>query len=229
MMSLFYLFVLVSAISLSPLHSAEHKKDSSFEGKVKKIEEQLGITSPPEKTTVSVFGDLLYWKASLDGVAYATTAVLVPAPGGDVFDDYKTRTVHFDFSPAFQIGASVGLPYDQWYVSTRWLRSYSTGTDHVRGDLVIAPNNKTIFDFIGLIESLDSPPNKASAHCNLKLDLVDIALGRSFLWSRYFSFRPFTGLRGAFVRLDWDLAFTMPIKTPSSLTTRLCTFLPRVQ
>jgi hypothetical protein len=195
-----------------PLNAAIHKLES-LEEKLTTLEIESGIKPRPEKTSFNIFGDFLYWKASLDGVAYATTAVIVPSiAGGTVSDDFKARTVHFDYSPAFQIGAGVGLPYDHWDIAVHWLRSYSTGRDKAHGALTEAVGNRVIFESIGLIQEALSLPNKASAHCRVHLNVVDLVLGRTFLWSKYFSFRPFAGIRGTWLKLNWNIAFTAPVQ-----------------
>lgn len=194
-------------------YAIAHNFGTSIEEKINRLEIESGLKAPPEKTSFNVFGDFLLWKASLDGVAWATTAKIVPSiGGGDIFDDFKTRTVHFDYSPAFQIGAGVGLPYDHWDVSTRWLRAFSTGKDHAHGVAAAGINDRVILDSIGLIQGLLMPlfAQTAKAKCHVHLNMVDLVIGRTFVWSKYFSFRPFAGIRGAWLKLDWDINFDMP-------------------
>lgn len=220
-MKWFYPVVLVC---FSLFHSLHADLEIGFEEKLNKLEIENGIKSRPETTSFNVFGDFLYWKASLDGVAWATTAEVVPGVGGGtVFDKYKTRTVHFDYSPAFQVGVGIGLPYDHWDLSVCWLRTHSTGKDRASGELTVAIGNRLILDTIGLLQGLLTPPNEATAHSRVHLDVVDFVLGRTFFWSRYFTFRPFAGVRGVWLNLDWDIAFTMPIQ-PDSAETQSYTF-----
>lgn len=201
---------------LDELEIKGHQEVSSVEGKVKRLEQELGIKTSPPTTTFNLFGDFLYWKASLDGVGYATTAVEVLNTDGTVgLDRFKTRIVHFEYDPGFLIGAGIGLPYDQWDIGVRWLRFYTTGRDKAHGSLIAAVGNRIILDSIGMLENLLSPPSKATAECKIHLNLIDLVLGRTFLWSHYFEFKPFAGLRAAWVDLDWDIAFTMPIIVPS--------------
>jgi hypothetical protein len=210
-------FCLLAVAGSLPLCATVHKRLISFEEKIRQLEQDSGIEVRKETTTVSFFGEFIYWKASLDGVAYATTAKVVDAVGGGtLFDKFKTRTVHFDFDPAFQIGMGIGLPYDYWDVSWRWLRSRTKGEDLAHGDLEIVPPNRIIIDSVGMIENLEVPPRRAKAKCKVDLDIADLVLGRTFLWSRYFSFRPYAGFRGAWLKLDWDIAFQMPFSIPSA-------------
>lgn len=187
----------------------------SIEAKIRRLEQDAGINPNPERTSFNFFGEFYYAKASLDGVAYATTAVFEEVPGGGGgFNKFKTRSVHFNYDPGFQIGAGIGLPYDRWDIQGRWLRFHSVGHDLAHADQVIGFGNKAIIDAIGSIQSiisLDVSATKAKAACHLKLDVVDAVLGRTLLWSRYFWFHPFVGIRSAWIKLDWDISFTMPI------------------
>lgn len=209
------LLVVSSVFLFSSLCAEELEKISSFEERLQRLELESGIVAPKERTSVNFYGDFLLWKPSLDGVAWATTAVLVPSvAGGTIYDRYKTRSVHFDYAPGFEIGAGVGIPFDHWDISFRWQRLFTTGEDHAKGALVAAVGERNIFDIIGTLAPLFSPPNEASAHTRLHLNVLDGVLGRSFLWSRYFSFRAFAGVRAVWLNLRWKLSYTMPIQVP---------------
>ena len=86
-----------------------------------------------------------------------------------------------------------------------------TGKDKAHGDLSETFGNRIILDSIGLIEELNALPSLAKAKCGVQLNLLDAVLGRTFVWSRYFWFRPYGGVRGAWLDLDWKIAFTRPI------------------
>lgn len=210
-----YLLAMICVSGLG--FSAEPEEFRSVEEKIKRLEADAGLDVRPETTTFFVFGEFIYWKASLDGVGYATTAEVVANPGGGTLNnDFKTRMVHFNYEPAFEIGLGIGLPFDHWDLTARWLRSHSTGRDTAHGAPTDSIGNRVILDSVGLIEMLDSFPTRAKAKCNVNLDVVDGVLGRTFLWSRYFVFRPYAGIRGAWVKLDWDISFKRHISTPSA-------------
>ncbi len=211
--------VLVGSFShlFSDLSSNVSQDITSFEGRLERLERDSGIDLRKEKTTVFFFGDFIYWKTSLDGVAYATEAKAELDPVGNlVFTDFKAKTVDFDYAPAFQVGMGIGLPHDHWDITLKWLRSFTKGRDTAYGDLSVAAGNEVIFDSIGLIEGLVSPPNRVSADCSVHLDVGEIVLGRTFLWSRYFWFKLYGGLKGAWVRLDWDISYKVPVVIPSA-------------
>jgi len=202
--------------NLTPFEYEIHQGAASIEEQLQKLELELGIKRPVPRTSWNLFGDFLYWKASLDGVAYATTAVeVVNADGSLGQDRFKTRTVHFSYDPGFCIGIGVGLPYDNWDIGLRWLRFYTTGHDKAHGAASDAAGGRVILDSVGMLEALVSNPTKATAKCDIHLNVVDLYLGRRFLWSHYFEFRPYAALRGAWIDLDWDIAFRAPITIPS--------------
>ena len=212
-------FLFIAAHCAAAMFTAKaHQEIDSVEEKIKRLEQEVGIKPEVYRTTFNFFGDFLYWKASLDGVAYATTAVSVVNPDGTAgFNRFKTKTAHFDYDPGFIIGAGIGLPYDNWDIGTQWLRFHTEGNDHARGSRSEAPGHPVILDTIGMIEPLPSPPSRARADCSIHLDVLDFVLGRSFLWSKYFNFRPFAGLRAAWVDIDWDIAFTRAIDAAAYL------------
>jgi hypothetical protein len=196
---------------VTQLKEKEQREITSMEEKMKRLEGELGIKTPPQKTTYTLFGNFIYCKASLDGVAYATTAVgVVNADGSAGLNRFKTRSVHFAYDPGFSVGIGMGVPYDNWDISLRWLRFYTTGKDKAH-----ATGHRMILDEIGMLESLLSPPSKATADCRIHLNVVDLILGKTFFWSHFFEFRPYAGLRGGWVDIDWEIAFTMPITIPS--------------
>src|SRR3984957_3665929 len=193
-----------------------HHGAASVEGQLQRLEQRVEIKRPVPRTSWNFFGEFLYWKASLDGVAYATTTVEVLNADGSLGQDrFKTRTVHFAYDPGFSIGAGVGLPFDNWDIGVRWLRFYTTGDDKAHGSISAAVGNRVILDSIGMLEELVSNPSKASAKCGIHCNVVDLYFGRKFFWSHYFEFRPYAGIRGAWIDLDWDIAFTTPLTIPS--------------
>ena len=155
----------VLGVSQMALFSEEPKKFSTLKEKWKKLEEDTGIDVRKEKTTYYFSGEFIYWKTSLDGVAYATTAKLVEDPSGAglVLNKFKTRSVHFDYDPAFQIALGIGLPHDYWDLSVRWQRSFTKGKDTAHREQGIVPGNRLILDSVGLIEGLAVPPNKGKS------------------------------------------------------------------
>ncbi|MGC1879124.1 MAG: Lpg1974 family pore-forming outer membrane protein [Rhabdochlamydiaceae bacterium] len=152
--------------------------------RIQALEEKRGYYSKKERVFHALIGgELLYWKADVDGVAYATTL------GRDI----KTRTPHFSYDPGFRILVGVQSPYDLFDAVLVWTRFYTEGHDRGQGS------------DIGLIKPFTAVPNQTSAECCLKGNLLDLQLGRGMELSRDFFFRPYFGVRAVWSDVDWKI------------------------
>ena len=154
--------------------------------------------------------DLLYWKAEIDGVAYATSSVVEQASGGvgTVNTKIKTATPQFSYDPGFRLGLGFQSPFDLYDLFIIWTRIETHGNDKIYGSHVLstpAPGDKVIGDRIGLIKNLSSIPNEASAKCNIKENVLDLQLARGIAVSRNFFMRPYFGVRGVISDINWDI------------------------
>ncbi len=185
-------------------------EEKSFEERVRFLEQKRGYQFKKRRYQGLAKGELLYWKADVDGVAYSTTFISENAQGtaGQVETNIKTRTPHFSYDPGFRVGIGLQSPYDLFDVFLVWTRFYTDGSDHAHGTLVPSfpeDGDKVIFDGIGLIKGLVSFPNKASAECRIKENLLDVQLARGIAVSRHFFMRPYFGIKGVWSHLDWDI------------------------
>lgn len=184
---------------------------SPIEERLSILEEKRGLIEHKRKYQWFAAGEFLYWKADIDGVAYAITTVFESGNGliGLINDKYKTRTPHFSYDPGFRVALGFRSPYDLFDFDLVWLRFYTHGKDHAKGTLIRAlpaQGDKQIFDAIGLISGpLVSIPNEGSVHCGVKENLLDFQLGRGVRFSKHFFIRPFFGLRGAWNDLSWKI------------------------
>ncbi|GEM_PF-3012149 len=203
--------------------AAELEKFSNEEESVKEriefLEEKHGYRFKKRAFQVFAEGDLLYWKADVDGVAYATTSVVRPAAGviGDIHTHVKTRTPHFSYDPGFRVGIGVESPFDLVDFCFVWTRFYTEGHDKAHGTFVpgvAAPGDKLIFDGIGLIKPMVSIPNRATADCSIKENLLDLQLARGIPVSRHFFMRPYFGVRSIWSAIDWDIKVKRNFQTP---------------
>lgn len=194
----------------------------SIEERIQKLEDQRGYYPKSQKAFHGIFGaELLYWKADIDGVAYATISKLVKTKGlpGNVSTNIETLSPHFEYNPGFRLFAGMQSPFDLFDVVLVWTRFTTEGHDSTRGSHVDgspAPGDKVIFNDIGLIKELDSVPRHAKAKCRLKSNLLDLQLGRGISLSRHFFFRPYFGLRGVWIGADWRIAMARHFLIPDA-------------
>lgn len=185
-------------------------EELKVEERIQFLEEKRGYRFKKRDFQAFAEGELLYWKADVDGVAYATTSVVRHAEGavGDVNTHYKTRTPHFNYDPGFRVGLGVESPFDLFDICFVWTRFYTEGHDKAHGTLVSfvpIPGDKLIYDGIGLIKSMASIPNSASADCGIKENILDLQLARGIPVSRHFFMRPYFGVRSLWSSIDWDI------------------------
>lgn len=180
--------------------------------RIQSLEEERGYYSKKKRVFHVILGaELLYWKADVDGVAYATTSKLVEADGafGNLSTNVKTRTAHFEYDPGFRLIFGVQSPFDLFDIVLMWTRFCTEGHDHAHGSLVPAtavPGDKILFDGIGVIKPLTSIPNQAKTECHFKGNMLDVQLGRGMELSEKFFFRPYFGVRAVCGDMDWEIS-----------------------
>ena len=199
-------------------------QELSIVERIRSLEEQRGHYPKKERVFHEIVGaELLYWKADVDGVAYATTSKLVKASGplGNLSTNVKTRTPHFEYDPGFRLILGVQSPFDLFDVVFVWTRFCTEGHDQAHGTLVTAapdPGDKIILDDIGLIKNLTSIPNHAKTECRFKGNLLDLQLGRGIELSEKFLFRPYFGVRAIWTDIDWKISITRNFILPEAIS-----------
>ena len=146
----------------------------------------------------------LYWYAHQDGMEFAIdTAVSIPVVNPDQNDlgalqnliDSKYIAPEGSGNYGFKLGAQYISNCDGWDVSAIWTRFSTESFKHVKA----APGDNHVF--IALWSAFASQHRNTDFARDIKslwsvrLDLVDLELGREFWVSHLLSFRPFIGLR----------------------------------
>jgi hypothetical protein len=159
-----------------------------------------GVANPsirPEAQTktIDIFADALYWYTS-ETVDWAF--VLKHGPNSET-STYKTFT--FDWAPGFRVGLGYNMMHDQWDTQLSYTWFQSKAKDHAEGIVTTA--------FLAARLSLLEPFSTGKASLNLRYNIFDWDLGRSFLVSKHLSFRPAIGLKGGritqMIRSDWTI------------------------
>ncbi|NGX27726.1 MAG: hypothetical protein K940chlam6_01664, partial [Chlamydiae bacterium] len=161
---------------------------------------------------ISVAG--FYWNAHQDGMEYAIDDhVKNPglSPGAssiqqlnNIIDaDYETPNFKWDFG--FKMGLGYNTTCDGWDFGVLWTWYRGRANDHIEAE---ADDNHT---FIALWSAFAPAQGSVlyatdiETHWKLQLNLVDLELGREYWTSKYLSFRPFVGLRVAFIEQDFEI------------------------
>jgi len=217
----FILLALLLSIS-SPSFGFNLGKDPSITERIQTLEKSKEYAAEKNHRQYIADGEFLYWKADIDGAAYATitTDAHIEGAVGDLSTNIKTLTPHFSYDPGFRLALGLQTSHDLFDLCLVWTRFYTEGKDRARGTLVPVipiPDDLLIFDSIGLIHQLTSIPNTASAECRLKGNLLDLQFGRGIEMTKRHFLRPYFGLRGVWCDMDWDISVNRDFLFPGIL------------
>lgn len=171
-------------------------------------------------------GSFLYWQGREDnlelGVISSGSPVGVPAtpvqgpyvPFNPTAGTFTTTSVsarvanpNFSYGPGFKVALGVNLEYDNWdfVAEYTWFHKTSRSSADIsnRCNLPVTswlfPNRVMPVGLTGRNDS-EHAYTSASQKWRLKLDFLDLSLGRSYYNGTRLTFRPFFGARGAWIR-----------------------------
>ena len=163
--------------------------------------------------TITVAG--FYWNGHQDGMEYAIDnhvkapdISIISLGDTDVLNrliDAKFLTPDFDWDWGFKIGLSYCSPCDGWDIGVLWTWYQGSANDHVEREI---DDNASLLPIWSAYAPLIGGVLFATdieTHWKLKLNLVDIELGRSFWTSKYLSMRPFVGIRIAYIDQTYEI------------------------
>lgn len=141
--------------------------------------------------TLEVTGGALWWAAEMDGLEYGITAgtrghYLEPEP---------------EWGPGFEAGLTYISCFDGWDFGLLWT--------HFEGKATSSKEKLLYPLWSDFVPTGGQPLTATHAHATWKvhLDLVDIELGRAMEMGCSISFRPFIGLRVAYIHQDYEIEY----------------------
>jgi hypothetical protein len=176
-------------------------------------------TRPMLRRCVDVFaeGSMLWWQASEDGLAFAQEGNLFAVTGirpiGEITPSVLQLKIYepkFKWDFGFQVGAGYNMRYDGWDLYSSWVRFHPKRSHrtvsiplNANTDTNIEPGVPTLipmFDYFDYFTNQSSiPGSSVSSSWKLKLDLVDLELGRESKFGKRLRLRPHGGLRSAWI------------------------------
>ncbi len=130
-----------------------------------------------------VTAEWIYWRTRQEGMEFATT-----------------KKVDFDFQSGFRVGLGVHLPHDRWDVYVNYTRFNPEDSDSDHGSLYPL----YLFQGAGIQGRVVS---KAHAKWEIEFQNLDVEIGRSFYVAETLVFRPFIGLKGAWIDQDAHIRY----------------------
>lgn len=146
--------------------------------------------SPRAKDGCGLFmtGDVVIWKADQSGLEYA----LSDADNSEIFMDGTDQVPSFKWKVGFKAGMGYNIPHDEWDIYANYTYCRDRASGHAT-----PPTGGTLYDLLSS-ESARNEISSASSKFKLRVDIVDLELGKMFHISRFFSLRTHIGLR-----TDW--------------------------
>ena len=157
----------------------------------------------------------LYWNAHMDGMEYAVDTKVNNSNSfnrANLIDaEYKNPDFKWDFG--FKFGIGYNTTCDGWDIGVVWTRYHGRASSH---DEAEKDDNHTLLPLWSSFavnpgdEPVDLPDAPLFAtdietQWNLKLNLVDIELGREFWNSKRLTIRPHVGLRIVSIEQEFDI------------------------
>jgi hypothetical protein len=182
-----------------------------------------GMINPPGRPQVRdgadlfVYGDLLFWNAHENGLPVA----VVQTGGTATLTDASIETVHGKWNWGFRVGLGYNMPHDGWDINLTWLRF----TDHGRKS-VSAETGVSVFPT--LLPPADplfvtSFGTNMKSRWGMRIDQLDLDMGRSFFVSKWLTLRPHFGLRTDWLKQSLNATYSNADATasPNSATLQL--------
>ncbi len=149
-----------------------------------------------------------YWNAHQDGLEYAIETNSAPAANGSVnIFNGEFKKPHAHWRPGFKLGLGYNSPCDGWDVNLLWTHFKGRASNSVEAD---DGTDAVIPLFSAFSDPFGGQLNATNARgkWSVKLDLVDLELGREFWVSKYLTLRPNIGLRYARLDQDFNVFYT---------------------
>jgi len=147
---------------------------------------------------VDVFASFIYWEPLEEnlelGIVNTTTETALGSTAG-----VQGRVVEtdFKFKPGFKVGLGFAFDYDDWDVQSQYTWFHSSHHAHTSAKT----GGANVMPMWGIIadQSIEVY-NTAKSQWHLKMDLVDLNVGRWYYVGTKLTFRPFVGARAGWIR-----------------------------
>lgn len=160
---------------------------------------------PPkyDENKASIFASLLYWKANEEISSSWANNFLKTTPNVIEEGYYNPEGVYFNWNPGLRLGANYLLSCNKYEIKGYWTH-YQTSSNQTSA---ISSLGAIIFSqfFEGFLAGDLAVGGKVN--WNLKYDMFDLELAKTFKVLNEVSFRPFIGIKGGFINQSINSEF----------------------
>lgn len=128
--------------------------------------------------------DPLLWQANANGLPTAIEPLT---------KENRVRNFDFDFDFGLRVGLGFNTIHDGWDLLLQWTHFTTDGQRKTLSE------NQNVLTTQGSLGLTPTSVQNADASYNLSYNLLDLTCGRMFYVSKCLTFRPFTGLRSAWI------------------------------
>ena len=151
-----------------------------------------------------------WWKACEDGLEYVVE-VDSPVARASVIDGGEMEHPHSRYSWGFKVGLGYDFEHDGWdaQATYTWFHSRQHHHHHDDGDCCTT-STEVLYPLYSDLEGTalnQLTATEAEAEWKVRMNYVDLELGRAFFTSRWLTLRPHMGIRGAWIHQKLDLEY----------------------
>lgn len=202
--------------------NAIEKKVAQLEKKVNRLQANstwVGVDDPYVNTVTHLYGDVLYWYAQEDGLAYAVRAQ-TDAQGSTL--PTEVQYPDFRFQVGFRVGLGFNTMHDNWNIDASWLNYKNTAQDST---LLAAVSFNTGTDSLlnGSSAEYDvTYGNFAYGKMYLNMNIADLAFRKPYWVGQYTLLQTRFGIRGSRIDSDFTVhSYQQNANAASTLDTRV--------
>ena len=156
----------------------------------------------------------LYWNSHQDGMEFAIdNSVFVPGKNLSFqaseelnnLIDAKYLNPHAKWEFGFKAGLTYNSTHDGWDIGVTWTWYRGSASSHVEAEV---DDNHTLMPLWSAYQASNLTilwARDIDAHWSMRLNLVDVELGREFWVSKYLTLRPHVGIRFASIDQNYTL------------------------
>jgi hypothetical protein len=173
----------------------------NIENRVSALEQRRGsngMINPPARPVVKdgidvwVQGEALYFNASEDGLGYVTES----NSSTNVFGRVKSATYDWDWG--FRAGAGINMPHDGWdlFANWTWFHTKDHQNKNTEAGEFFYPN---WYNASSSNANLTHTATNVKNDTHLRINMLDLELGREFFVSKWLTVRPHIGGRASWL------------------------------
>lgn len=156
-----------------------------------------------------ITGSVFYWNAHEDGLEFGITDEA--NSGNRTIHDGEMENLDFHWDVGFKLGLGYRFDHDGWDLYANWTHFNTTAHEDESSGNCQGGGHVFFPLFTDLVPADNMNQISASdvdAHWKLRLNLIDLELGRHFFVSKWLSVRPHMGLRAAWVKQHYDIDYS---------------------